>query len=713
MDAIRLNLLLNSHSTMIRIDKTELPEFFTTPQVQGAIKAWNKSHEIDISAQRQRRASFLFPYLPELRAALLRESHYKCVYCEQRITSESRTVIDHYRPISGAIDARGGRSEFHYYWLAYEWTNMFAACSECNLAKGNKFPVASQRVDFRINGALDATEHPLILNPTDCDPKKHLELLPDGTLVGKTIEGRHTIDVLKLNRQDLLERRTERTNILLSLPEPDLATDILSRNAEFSGMLNLFVDDLAKTRGGKRSPTFRDIEPSKFDESTDTEVQDFPDFEETEEQRYYSTFPLISSIAIDGVFGFSSLTIDIPPSIDGRPSCLALLGENGVGKSCILKAISIALYDGDLLNELGLDASELLNPEAESGTISIRFDTQETTTFSISRDGSTHRPARHMALLMLAYGATRLLPTPHHPTLPEQHNSRARNLFDSYAPLRSPSDWLRSLSPEQFDYAAAAIKSLLNLRWDYYLCRTDTDSIPIELQTPGESHPLERLSHGYRSMLALACDIMATLFERWESIEAAQGIVLIDELENHLHPTWKMRVISSLRAAFPRVQFVVTTHDPLCLRGFEAGEVALLRRSKEFGHKTEVIQGQLPSVTDMRIDQILTSSYFGLDSTVDPSVELLFKEYYSLLEDEDSLDMSQRKQLEELKRQTKKFDLPALRPRDRVMYAVIDRYLARSNPSVPDDNHDFDKDLLNVVDKIIESLSNGENPRDD
>ena len=67
---------------------------------------------------------------------------------------------------------------------------------------------------------------------------------------------------------------------------------------------------------------------------------------------------------------------------------------------------------------------------------------------------------------------------------------------------------------------------------------------------------LSQLSQGYRSMIALAVDLMSYVLTHWESLEAAEGVVLIDEIGPHLHPRWQMRVVSAFREAFPRLQFI-------------------------------------------------------------------------------------------------------------------------------------------------------------
>jgi hypothetical protein len=137
------------------------------------------------------------------------------------------------------------------------------------------------------------------------------------------------------------------------------------------------------------------------------------------------------------------------------------------------------------------------------------------------------------------------------------------------------------------------------------------------------------------------------------------------------------------------------------LRGFEGGEVALLRRESGAGAETIVFQS-LPAVSDMRIDQILTSSYFGLRSTVDPKVESLFNDYYELLEDEDHLSDSDLDRLDRLRGEVAAYDIPALLPRDRVMYAIIDKYLATHDKSAPLDAADFDEELKTLVNLLAD-----------
>jgi predicted ATP-binding protein involved in virulence len=83
----------------------------------------------------------------------------------------------------------------------------------------------------------------------------------------------------------------------------------------------------------------------------------------------------------------------------------------------------------------------------------------------------------------------------------------------------------------------------------------------------GTELPFDRLSDGQRSLVAMAADIawrcaQLNPFHGREAAHRSEGVVLIDEIELHLHPAWQRRVLGDLRRAFPRIQFVATTHSP-------------------------------------------------------------------------------------------------------------------------------------------------------
>lgn len=106
------------------------------------------------------------------------------------------------------------------------------------------------------------------------------------------------------------------------------------------------------------------------------------------------------------------------------------------------------------------------------------------------------------------------------------------------------------------------------------------DEIRVDLED-GRTLPFTDLSDGYRNLIAVAADIawravrLNPQFGR-EAPERVAGVVLIDEVDLHLHPAWQRRVIGDLRRTFPRIQFVVTTHSPQVLSTAKAEWVRVL-----------------------------------------------------------------------------------------------------------------------------------------
>src|SRR5690606_8633498 len=114
---------------------------------------------------------------------------------------------------------------------------------------------------------------------------------------------------------------------------------------------------------------------------------------------------------------------------------------------------------------------------------------------------------------------------------------------------------------------------------------------------------------------------------------------------------------------------------PLCLRGLRAGETVVLTKNQE----NEVIAlTELPDPSELRVDQILTSDFFGLKSTIDPETERLFDEYYAILalEDKDR-SQEQKNRLLDLSQIIPRIKHLGDTEREELTYYVIDELLAR------------------------------------
>src|SRR5690606_1335560 len=142
----------------------------------------------------------------ELKKHLHKVFHGKCGYCEIKISSPEIGTVDRYRPNNGVRD----KNEFHqdlYWWLAFEWDNLIYACKECNQYKGNYFPIKGSRALNEKDNY--EKEHRMLLNPYLDEPVNHLNYVQSdsGHIDALTDEGNQTIELLRLNRTDLIEGR--------------------------------------------------------------------------------------------------------------------------------------------------------------------------------------------------------------------------------------------------------------------------------------------------------------------------------------------------------------------------------------------------------------------------------------------------------------------------------------------------------------------------
>jgi hypothetical protein len=154
----------------------------------------------------------------------------KCAYCETRIASnqpgdvehfrpKGRVVGDDFKPVLALHPQRGKMNHPGYFWLAYEWSNLLPSCIDCNryrnhgidqpqgAGKADRFPVQGQ---YACVPAQLHEEVPLLIDPSKVNPALHIEFHPDGTVSGKTEQGRRTIELFGLNlREGLKEARRE------------------------------------------------------------------------------------------------------------------------------------------------------------------------------------------------------------------------------------------------------------------------------------------------------------------------------------------------------------------------------------------------------------------------------------------------------------------------------------------------------------------------
>ena len=145
--------------------------------------------------------------------------------------------------------------------------------------------------------------------------------------------------------------------------------------------------------------------------------------------------------------------------------------------------------------------------------------------------------------------------------------------------------------------------------------------------------PISALSLGYKTMFAWAVELALRLFNlnpEYEDPLAQPAVVLVDEIDLHLHPTWQRTVRGYLQEHFPNTQFICTAHSPLMAQASENENVVVLRRVDDEVH----IDNSPFLIEGWRVDQILASNVFGMPNKLSYKIEQLQDKRYKLLNKE-------------------------------------------------------------------------------
>lgn len=152
---------------------------------------------------------------------------------------------------------------------------------------------------------------------------------------------------------------------------------------------------------------------------------------------------------------------------------------------------------------------------------------------------------------------------------------------------------------------------------------------------------LEQFSDGYKIIIAMVADIASRMAEGNPGIEnplEASGVILIDEIDLHLHPKWQREILRKLHEVFPNVQFIVTTHSPIILQGAsDIAQIVVL--------DGDTIKTCNADFTNYDVSQILLSELFGVESVQAPLYDQDIKEQEELLKRYGHLTSEEQKRL--------------------------------------------------------------------
>lgn len=236
---------------------------------------------------------------------------------------------------------------------------------------------------------------------------------------------------------------------------------------------------------------------------------------------------------------------------------------------------------------------------------------------------------------VIAYGATRKTGGS---SMSSESEEPWITIFDETALLLNPEEWLirshyESLIPSEHQEKRKKklnkiIETIIHILPEIAEVKLgeknqDNRFQPIvEFKTPYGWVEAKDLSLGYRTSMAWMVDFASRMFDLYPESEnplAEPAVVLIDEIDLHLHPKWQRDLLDWLSDLCPNTQFIVTTHSPLIVQSAAARDANFAVCRREGDHV--VIDQSLDAVKNWRTDQILTSDLFGLETARPKEIE--------------------------------------------------------------------------------------------
>jgi hypothetical protein len=358
----------------------------------------------------------------------------------------------------------------------------------------------------------------------------------------------------------------------------------------------------------------------------------------------------LKNLRLENIGPFESLELKLDRNWN------VILGDNGVGKSTILKAIGLGLCGRDGRRYAG----RLVRTGQSYGKVilSTERNTYVTQIFQQDGDAEIEAPGRAFEAegwLALGFSPLRTVTweRPKGPTAAGKSRPTSADVLPLVSGevdprMNSVKQWLVNLdyyakgdashgrkdgryARLQQDFSAT-IKTLLQpMQLDIQV--TDATNGLVQARTPEGWIPIESVSQGTASLLGWIGVLVQRLYEVFDEDLTPRdryALVMLDEIDAHMHPAWQRSLVSRLRTLFPNVQFIATTHSPLIVGGMTANQLVRFARNAD----GKVVRIELAEGSAMgRSDQVLRSPLFDLPLTLDVATEQLMADYQAALAD--------------------------------------------------------------------------------
>lgn len=382
----------------------------------------------------------------------------------------------------------------------------------------------------------------------------------------------------------------------------------------------------------------------------------------------------ISKLKLKNIKCFKDIEISFEDDKGSIKNWSLFVGDNGYGKTTILRSMAVGLCDKEGASGLLLELhGEYLRRGEKEGTIEIDLKNDEDERFtirtsikvkgdseSVSQElvGKSSRSETRDAdsdsvrerVFAAAYGAGRSI------TGTKSYEQYATvdavyTLFNYEYPLQNPelvAFRIRIASEDEWKKLKNTLKKVLMLRDDVKISLERTG---LYVETGGVKESLNSMSDGYQSLTSAILDFLGwnLMYREDEDFDLSNlsGICFIDELEQHLHPRWQRNIVNILSEQFPNVQFICSTHTPICALGLSdlEGGSWLFKTPNPDRYSDIKRFNPREDLKGYRADQILTSRIFDLTDTRSVSVESKLEAYRDIYLKEESERSPEEKQM--------------------------------------------------------------------
>jgi energy-coupling factor transporter ATP-binding protein EcfA2 len=345
----------------------------------------------------------------------------------------------------------------------------------------------------------------------------------------------------------------------------------------------------------------------------------------------------VAKVKLENVRGFHDarrVDLDLTRTDhDSYAGWTVLVGHNGSGKTTLLRAIALALAGPEACRTLTGDAASWVSAGHERGGVELDLAGGRYVGLTLSSDGvEVESNIERADFLCIGYGPHRRLGGG---TALTQTGALARlaGLFREDLSLSESVTWLigqHQRAQEKRPGAAEVRAAVLAVVNDGLLPGV---ADPADLQVA-----IREMGEGDRTMAAMVIDLLRHMHQAYGRLTlhpehpavTAPGVVLIDEIDAHMHPEWQQRVGGWLKWHFPAVQFLVSTNSPLVCQAADPRGLIRLPAPDELRAPYVVEDDLYRRVVFGSAEDVLLSDLFGLDSPYSPQARLLRQELVEL-----------------------------------------------------------------------------------